>query len=151
VAVVASALAVSCGPGALSVWGYYTHVSRSPLVDRAIAAAEAHPTVREVLGAPLTVHTLVTRDQDLSYSSGGTSYATPFWRPGVTRRRISMITTIDGPRGSAWFTVSGTEDLTDGSWRDVRMTVDGADLGEVRSFAVDLARPEDPGTVVRGP
>jgi hypothetical protein len=150
VLVLLALIIVACGPISIGVWSYYTQVYASPLVLQAVERAEAHPTVREVLGHPVTVSTLVTRGQDLSYSSGGTSMSTGFWRPGVTRKRISMQTTIAGPKGSAWFSVTGTEDLLTHEWRDVRMEVYGGDIGDVKSFQVDLTAPDQPGTVNRG-
>lgn len=144
-------LTCACGPVAASMWSYWTQVSNAPIVLQAIERTEAHPTIRELLGSPVTVSTIVTKSQNLSYSSGGTSNATWFWRPGVTLKRISMLTTTQGPKGSAWFAVTGTEDLTTGQWRDVRMEVYGSNLGDVRSFHVDLTHPELPGDIVRGP
>lgn len=138
-------IAVVCGNCGL----HAAEVSNADVVVDAIARAAVHPTVVEVLGTPQTVHTWVARDMDLSWSAGGTSLATPFPRPGATRKRVGLLTTIDGPKGSAYLDVSGTQDLTDGAWRDVRMLVSGTDLGDVASFSVDLTRPDDPGTVVR--
>lgn len=147
--ILAVLVAVACGPVSFGAWSMFTQVSRSPLVADAISRAEAHPTVRQVLGEPLSVSTIVTRDSDLSYSAGGTSLSTPFWRPGAIRKRISLLTTIAGPKGNAYFSVSGTEDLRTGEWRDVRMEVSGSDLDDIRSFSVDLTKPDEPGSVVR--
>jgi hypothetical protein len=112
---------------------HHRELNGSELVVEAVRRAQEHPELRAQLGEPLEVSLIVTRGSDLYWLAGGTSRSRPFPIGGVRTKHISLLTTIAGPRGEAFFQVSGTQEVASGSWTSRRASVYGGDLkGEIK-------------------
>lgn len=125
---IAIAAFLAACPGAMYL--HHTALNQSEPVQTAVKRAQEHPRLTELLGQPITISLLVTRGSDVYWNPGGIGRNTPFPTPSSRTKHINLLTTASGPRGEAYFSVTGTQDVKSGKWKNLQASVYGGDLSE---------------------
>lgn len=128
IALLAVCIFVVACPGPMVL--HYREVVQSEPVQTAMKRAQQNERLKEKLGEPMDASFIVTRSSDLYWRAGGTSRHTPFPLPSSKTKRIRVLTVIEGPRGEAYLSIDGEQDVKTGEWTRREASVYGGDLNE---------------------